>query len=88
MQCTLTSVGEKHDGSNKDDAKLDEFAAVEREVAKAKKVPLNDLRKAFVEHWKKNNADNQPNGILTYDGNHWNQKGHDFVAERMLSKFK
>ena len=33
VQCTLTSVGEKHDGTNKDDAKLDEFAAVEREVA-------------------------------------------------------
>jgi lysophospholipase L1-like esterase len=88
VQCTLTSVGEKHDGSNKDDAKLEEFAAVEREVAKAKNVPLNDLRKAFVEHWKQNNPDNKPNGILTYDGNHWNQKGHDFVAERMLSKFK
>jgi isoamyl acetate esterase len=88
VQCTLTSVGEKHDGSNKDDVKLEEFAAVERAVAKAKKVPLNDLRKAFVEYWRKNNPDNLPKGILTYDGNHWNQKGHDFVAERMLSKFK
>ena len=49
VQCSLTSVGEKHDGTNKDDPKLDEFAQVEREVAKAKKqVPLNDLRKAFV----------------------------------------
>src|SRR5262245_5905179 len=36
IQCTLTSVGEKHDGTNKDDPKLDEFAEVEREVAKAK----------------------------------------------------
>lgn len=88
VQCTLTSVGEKHDGTNKDDSKLEEFAAIERDVARAKKVPLNDLRKAFVEHWKKNNPDNKPNGILTYDGNHFNQKGHDFVAERMLSKFK
>jgi lysophospholipase L1-like esterase len=88
IQCTLTSVGEKHDGTNKSDPKLDEFAAVEREVAVQKKVPLNDLRKAFVEHWKKNNPDNQPSGILTFDGNHFNQKGHDFVAERMLSKFK
>jgi lysophospholipase L1-like esterase len=88
VQCTLTSVGEKHDGTNKDDAKLEEFAAIEREVAKAKKVPLNDLRRAFVEHWKKNNADNKGSGILTYDGNHFNQQGHDFVAERMLSKFK
>jgi isoamyl acetate esterase len=88
VQCTLTSVGEKHDGTNKDDPKLDEFAAVEREVAKAKGVPLNDLRRAFVEHWKQNNPDNKPSGILTYDGNHFNDAGHRFVAERMLSKFK
>ena len=75
VQCSLTSVGEKHDGTNKDDPKLDEFAEVEREVAKAKKVPLNDLRKAFVAHWKKNNPDNKASGILTYDGNHFNQTG-------------
>jgi len=88
VQCTLTSVGEKHDGTNKDDPKLDEFAQVEREVAKAKNVPLNDLRKAFLAYWKKNNRDNKPSGILTYDGNHFNQQGMDFVAEQMLSKFK
>jgi len=88
IQCTLTSVGEKHDGTNKDDSKLDDFAAVEREVAKVKGVPLNDLRKAFVGHWKKNNPDNRPSGILTYDGNHFNNAGHQFVAEQMLEMFK
>jgi lysophospholipase L1-like esterase len=88
IQCSLTSVGEKHDGTNRDDLKLDEFAAIEREVAKAKNVPLNDLRKAFVDHWKKHNPDNKPSGILTYDGNHFNQTGHDFVAEQMLKKLK
>jgi lysophospholipase L1-like esterase len=88
VQCTLTSVGEKHDGTNKDDPKLEEFAEVERQVAKEKNVPLNDLRKAFVAHWKKNNSDNKPNGILTYDGNHFNDAGHQFVAEQMLKKFK
>jgi lysophospholipase L1-like esterase len=88
VQCTLTSVGEKYDGTNKDDPKLDEFAQLEREVAKAKNVPLNDLRTAFVAYWKKNNPDNKPLGVLTYDGNHFNQTGHDFVAEQMLAKFK
>ena len=88
IQCTLTSVGEKHDGTNKDDPKLESFAAVEREVAREMKVPLNDLRKAFVEHWKKNNPDNRPSGILTYDGNHFNDAGHRFVAEQMLKRFK
>jgi lysophospholipase L1-like esterase len=88
VQCTLTSVGEKHDGTNKDDKNLEEFAEVQRQVATAKKVPINDLRKAFVDYWKKSNPDNKPSGILTYDGNHWNQQGHDFVAEQMLKKFK
>lgn len=88
IQCSLTSVGEKHDGTNKDDPKLDEFAQIEREIAKQKKVPLNDLRKAFVEHWKEHNPENKGSGILTYDGNHFNQKGHDFVAEQMLKKLK
>jgi lysophospholipase L1-like esterase len=88
VQCSLTSVGEKHDGTNKDDPKLEEFAQIAREVARAKDVPLNDLRKAFVDHWKKNNLDNKPNGLLTYDGNHFNDAGHQFVAEQMLKKFK
>ena len=88
VQCTLTSVGEKQDGTNKDDSKLKEFAEVEREVARVKKVALNDLRKAFVAYWKENNPDKQPSGILTYDGNHFNQKGHDFVAGQMLKKIK
>jgi lysophospholipase L1-like esterase len=88
IQCSLTSVGEKHDGTNKDDPKLEEFAQIEREIAKSEDVPLNDLRKAFVGYWKEHNPDNQPSGILTYDGNHFNQTGHDFVAEQMLKKFK
>jgi lysophospholipase L1-like esterase len=88
IQCTLTSVGEKHDGSNKDDAKLEEFAQIEREIAKSHDVPLNDLRKAFVNHWKEQNLENRPSGILTYDGNHFNQAGHDIVAKQMLKKFK
>jgi lysophospholipase L1-like esterase len=88
VQCSLTSVGEKHDGTNKDDPKLEEFAEIARGVAKEQGVPLNDLRKAFVEHWKKNNADNKPSGILTYDGNHFNDAGHKFVAEQMLTKFE
>jgi lysophospholipase L1-like esterase len=88
VQCTLTSVGEKHDGTNKDDPKLEAFAQVARDVAKAKQVPLNDLRKAFVDYWKKHNPDNKGSGILTYDGNHFNQTGNQFVAEQMLKMFK
>jgi lysophospholipase L1-like esterase len=88
IQCTLTSVGEKHDGTNKDDPKLEEFAEIQRQIIKAKNVPGNDLRKAFVAHWKANNPENKGSGILTYDGNHFNDAGMRFVAEQMLGKFK
>jgi lysophospholipase L1-like esterase len=88
VQCSLTSVGEKHDGTNKDDAKLEAFAETERQVARAMKVPLNDLRKAFVAYWKQHNPENRGSGILTYDGNHFNDAGHRFVAEQMLKRFK
>jgi lysophospholipase L1-like esterase len=57
--CSLTSLGEKHDGSNRIDKKLDALAEVARTVAKEQKVPLNDLRKAFVAYWKKHNKDNK-----------------------------
>jgi lysophospholipase L1-like esterase len=88
IQCTLTSVGEKHDGTNKDDPKLEEFAEIQRGIIRAKNIPGNDLRKAFVAHWKAHNPENKPNGILTYDGNHFNDAGMRFVAEQMLTKFK
>lgn len=88
VQCTLTSVGEKHDGTNPNDKNLEAFAEAARQVARKKQVPLNDLRKAFVDYWKKHNPDNKPSGLLTYDGNHFNDAGHRFVAEQMLKKFE
>src|SRR5262245_22245923 len=86
--CSLTSLGEKHDGTNRIDKKLDDLAEVARTVASEQKIPLNDLRRAFVDYWKKHNAENKPSGLLTYDGNHFNQKGMDFVAEQMLKKLR
>jgi len=50
--------------------------------------PKEHVRQAFVAHWKANNPDNKPGGILTYDGNHFNDAGHRFVAEQMLKMFK
>lgn len=85
--CSCTSLGEKKDGSNRVDKRLDEFAEIARQVARDKKVPLNDLRKAFQDYWNKNNPDNKDKGILTYDGNHFNDAGNQLVAERMLKMF-
>jgi lysophospholipase L1-like esterase len=88
IQCSLTTVSERHDGKHKFDPQLEEFAQVARDVAKDKKVPLNDLRKVFMDYLKKNNPDNKESGFLTYDGNHFSDTGHRFVAERMLSKLQ
>ena len=38
--------------------------------------------------WKMNNSENKPDGFLTYDGNHWTETGHKYVAEQMLKKLK
>jgi lysophospholipase L1-like esterase len=85
--CSCTSLGEKKDGMNQVDKRLDALAKVARQVARDKKVPLNDLRKAFQEYWNKNNPDNKANGILTNDGNHFNDVGNQFVFEHMLKVF-
>ncbi|HWG44280.1 MAG TPA: SGNH/GDSL hydrolase family protein [Gemmataceae bacterium] len=82
--CTPSVIGEKTAGANKLDAKLDEYANISRRVAREEKVPLCDLRKAFVDHLKKNNPDNKDRTILTSDGVHLNEAGNRFVADLML----
>lgn len=90
LQCTCTCRIEGYNLENEKgmDKKLDALAEVARGIAKEKKLPLVDLRKAFIDYWKKNNPDNQPKGFLTYDGNHWTETGHQYVSEQMLKKFK
>src|SRR5262245_48110061 len=85
--CDGTCRIEGYKSDNATDKKLDALADVARTITKEKKIPLNDLRKAFIEYWKKNNPENKDRGFLTYDGNHWTETGHKFVAEQMLKKF-
>jgi lysophospholipase L1-like esterase len=81
---TPSVIGEKADGSNKNDPKLDEYADVSRGVAKELKVPVCDLRKAFLTYLKEKNTDNKAKGVLTTDGVHLNPAGDTFVAETIL----
>ncbi|MCX5676875.1 MAG: SGNH/GDSL hydrolase family protein [Planctomycetota bacterium] len=83
--CTPSTIGEKADGSNERDPMLEEYSSISRNVAKECGVELLDLRKAFIDHEKANNKDNQPKGILTGDGVHLNKDGNRFVAAAMLT---
>jgi lysophospholipase L1-like esterase len=86
--CSCTCRVEGYSPDNAFDRKLDALADVARTIAPQKKIPLNDLRKAFIEYWKKHNPENRAKGFLTYDGNHWTEAGHRYVAEQMLKRFE
>ncbi len=85
--CTPSVIGEKNDGSNTNDMKLDEYSDISRAVAKDLKVPVCDLRKAFTDYEKASNADNKESGVLTGDRVHLNEAGNKFVADAMLKMF-
>lgn len=82
--CTPSMIGEKTDGSNELDEMLEEYSAISRKVAKKTDSQLLDLRKRFVAHLKKHNADGKEKGVLTTDGVHLNAAGNQFVADCML----
>ena len=86
--CSCTCRVEGYDPNNPFDKKLDALADAARAIARERKVPLNDLRKAFIAYWKEHNPENKKTGFLTYDGNHWTEAGHKYVAEQMLKKFE
>ena len=80
---TPAVAGEKRDGTNPHDAKMDQYASISRKVAAAKHVALCDLRKTFIEYLKANNPENKPRGILTYDGIHMSPKGNELLANEL-----
>jgi lysophospholipase L1-like esterase len=84
MLCTPSVIGEKADGSNNLDKKLDEYSEISRKVAKETDVHLCDLRKAFLTYEKEHNPENKESGLLTSDRVHLNEAGNKFVAETML----
>jgi lysophospholipase L1-like esterase len=84
LLCTPSVIGEKPDGANSLDSKLDQYSALSRQVAQEMNVPVCDLRKAFLEHLRANNPQKQDKGILTGDRVHLNAAGNKFVAEQIL----
>jgi lysophospholipase L1-like esterase len=84
LLCTPSVIGEKTDGTNRNDARLDEYAEISRKVAQETHVSLCDLRKAFMTYLKEHNPDNKAKDVLTSDGVHLNEEGNRFVAQTIL----
>lgn len=85
---TPAVVGERTDFSNELDGDLNRYSSLIRTLAEKNKLPLVDLRKAFLEYNKVNNAENKESGILTTDRVHLNDKGNDLVANEMWKAIK
>ena len=79
---TPSVIGEKTDGSNELDKRLDEYATISRELAKEMNVTLCDLRAAFMDYLKQHNSNNKEKGVLTVDRVHLNDLGNQLVAHK------
>jgi len=82
--CTPSVIGEKNDGTNPQDAMLEEYSDISRRVAKEIGSTLCDLHKAFEGYLTAHNPNNEEKGILTVDRVHLNDDGNRFVAEEIL----
>jgi len=85
---TPAVVGERTDFSNELDGDLNRYSSLIRTLAERNKLPLVDLRKAFLDYNKANNPENKESGILTTDRVHLNDKGNDLVASEMWKAIK
>ncbi|MBL6655426.1 MAG: SGNH/GDSL hydrolase family protein, partial [Flavobacteriaceae bacterium] len=99
--CTPTVIGENHgdftlaneyvehyrdaktmEDMNKD---LDAFSDVIRKLSSEYSTDLIDLRRVFLDYISQNNPNNNPSGILTYDGVHLNDQGNKLIADQMIN---
>lgn len=81
---TPALIGEKRDNTNMQDADLDHYAEMIRQMSSQYDCGLVDIRKDFVEYENKYNRDNKNSGILTLDGVHLSAKGNQLAAEKMM----
>ena len=83
MICTPSAIGEKTDFSNQLDGDLNQYSNIIRQIGAADKVPVIDLRKAFLDYNLTHNKENKDRDVLTSDGVHLNVTGNQFVADKM-----
>ena len=63
---------------------LDNFSDVIRELSNEFNTDLLDLRDIFMTYVSENNPNNEPSGLLTYDGVHLNELGEKMIADEMI----
>jgi len=91
--CTMLGRGELPGGANADDAKIDAYCAIIRDVAAKSHCTLSDVRAAAQAWWMNTNTALRPDGtlaskaqdILTYDGVHPNAKGNQLLASQIAA---
>lgn len=81
--CTLTLIGEKINYLNEHDPDLEMYSQLIRNLAIKYKLPLVELREAFLDYNFNNNIENKEYGILTQDKVHLSKKGNELVAKEM-----
>ena len=81
--CTPAVIGEKKNSGNELDTELDKYSEVIRSLAAKHRLPLVDLRKAFVDYNVRSNTQDAESGILTTDRVHLNDRGNQLVADEM-----
>lgn len=86
--CTMAVIGEKKNNENNDDKELDAYADIIRKIAKELNLPLVDLRTAFKNYYLTNNTTNQEKNVLTKDGIHFNDQGHQLAADLIWDVLK
>lgn len=86
LLCTPSVIGEKKNGANPQDADLEAYSAVIRQLAETYHCTLIDLRQAFAGYEKTYNTDDAEKGILTTDKVHLNAKGNELVANTIKEK--
>ena len=94
--CTPTLIGENSgeftlvnqfkdvETMEKMNGDLDAFSDVIRKLSTELNTDLLDLREIFMTYVSENNLNNEPAGLLTYDGVHLNDLGNKLIADEMM----
>jgi lysophospholipase L1-like esterase len=81
---TPAGIGELKGNANPQDADLNRYSDVIRQLTRQYQLTLVDLRQQWIAYQEQYNDNNAEKGILTTDRVHLNDKGNEWVAQAML----